>query len=111
MASEPSQTVQPSYLLQHIHLCVAVQYPYTPLPLQPERVLSELSKAPQVVRNRPVQWQYLSAPRDGTLLLTWHPRNQLGDNYASDGYVWFGPERTQPHAQDGYVSRMVVLTD
>lgn len=104
--AEPSQTLQNPLLLQHLHLCVDQRFEYTPQQLATDRVVNELTRAPQTVRNRPVQWQYLSTPVDGTLLLAWQPTNQLGHNFASDGFVWSGPERGPLSISDdrGFVS-------
>lgn len=54
----------------------------------------------------PVQWQYLDAPPDGTLFLTWQPTEYMGMNFASDGYVWGDAE--QPFNSDvrGYVGHI-----
>lgn len=59
--------------------------------------LSDVAKWLMVVpkiaqREAPFFWTYLDSPRDGTILLTWQPLTRLGTDFASDGYVWVGPE-------------------
>lgn len=51
----------------------------------------------------PVQWQYLDAPQDGTIFLTWQPTEYMGMNFASDGYVWNDAEQPFNSEVRGYV--------
>lgn len=41
----------------------------------------------------PFYWTYLDRPEDGMIVQTWQPAQQLGDTFASDGYIWMGPEQ------------------
>lgn len=51
----------------------------------------------------PVQWQFLDAPQDGTLFLTWQPLDYLNTNFASDGYAWADTEQPFNSEVRGYV--------
>ncbi|KAK3330165.1 hypothetical protein B0H66DRAFT_527532 [Apodospora peruviana] len=52
-----------------------------------------LTAAPKIARDTaPFYWTYLDAPQDGTIYLTWQPTARRGTDFASDGYVWSGPE-------------------
>lgn len=73
------------------------------LPLQDTNalnwILNNLLNAPKIARDTaPFYWTYLDAPPDGTVKLTWQPLQRMGTNFASDGYIWPGPD--QYHAQD-----------
>lgn len=62
-------------------------------------VLTSLLNAPKIARDTaPFFWTYLDVPRDGQVMLTWQPLQRMGTNFASDGYIWPGPD--QYHAQD-----------
>lgn len=63
-----------------------------------------LSQAPQIVKQMaPMSWQYLNAPSDGTLFLTWAgPRT--GNVCPTDGYVWAGQEEHVVQDFGGFVS-------
>lgn len=50
-----------------------------------------------------MQWQFLDAPVDGTVILTWQPQEQLGSNFASDGYVYSDAEVSFQSDVRGYV--------
>ena len=50
-------------------------------------------EAPKIARNTaPFFWTYLDLPSPGSIYLTWQPLSMLGTDFASDGYVWAGPE-------------------
>jgi len=101
---DPSGGV-PQALLQHVHLQSAYQYPYTPQPLTSEQAIDYLLNAPRIIRElTSVAWTYLNQPADGTLLLTWQPVNQLGQSFASDGYLWASVENAFTQEIRGYVS-------
>jgi hypothetical protein len=51
---------------------------------------------------QPVQWQMLDCPADGTSLLTWQPQ-ELGTNFASDGFVFHDQEQSFNSDVRGYV--------
>lgn len=100
----------PSYgvatpLLQHVHLLSTTRYPFSPQPMMPEHALEYLLQCSKIVRERAAMaWQYLTPPTDGTILLAWQPLNQLGTQYASDGYVWAEPEKQFTNEIRGHVS-------
>ena len=53
-----------------------------------EMIADYLLQAPAITRHTaPMCWAFLDAPLDGSLLLVWQPE-QLGVNFATDGYVW-----------------------
>lgn len=57
------------------------------------KIAEWLLEAPKLALNRsPFYWNYLDRPTDGMIMQTWQPSQQLGDQFASDGYVWMGPE-------------------
>lgn len=46
-------------------------------------------QAPQIARDKsPFFWTYLDRPENGTIMLTWQPLQQMGVNFASDGFIW-----------------------
>lgn len=52
-----------------------------------------LTAAHKIARDTaPFYWTYLDAPQDGTIYLTWQPTSKRGVDFASDGYIWNGPE-------------------
>jgi len=74
-----------------------------------DTLVSYLLEAPKIMRElSTVQWQFLDAPPDGTIFLTWQPTEYLQMNFASDGYVWSDVE--QPFNSDvrGYVRQSLV---
>lgn len=99
---DPAAGVAP-VLLPHIHLVSKSRYPVTNNPSL-ESVVSYLSEAPKVVRDlQPVQWQFLDAPADGTLLLVWQPLEYMSTTFASDGYVYADAEQTFKSEVRGFV--------
>ena len=59
-----------------------------------QNVVKWLSDAPRIAKNQsPFHWTYLDGPVDGTVLLTWQPLARLGTGFASDGFIWAGPEQ------------------
>lgn len=59
-----------------------------------QNIVKWLSDAPRVAKNQsPFHWTYLDGPVDGTILLTWQPLARLGTSFASDGFIWAGPEQ------------------
>ena len=70
-----------------------------------ETIVHYLTEAPKVMREMaPVQWQFLDAPPDGSMFLTWQPTEYLNMNFASDGYVWGDAEQAYNSDVRGYVS-------
>ena len=65
-------------------------------------ILEYLSNARQVVRNvAPMQWQFLTCPPDGSLMLVWQPVEEQG--FGTDGYVWGDAETTFSENHGRYV--------
>ena len=50
-----------------------------------------------------MNWQFLDAPQDGTVMLEWQPLNHLGNRSATDGYVWGDAEAAFTMEVSGYV--------
>lgn len=72
-----------------------------------ETIVSYLIEAPKIMRDMaPVQWQFLDAPPDGTLFLTWQPLDYMQTTFASDGYVWGDAEQPYNSEVRGYVRTM-----
>lgn len=72
--------------------------------LPTDTVLEYLLSAPRIVRElHPMHWTFLDGPPDGSVMLTWQPLNQLGANFASDGYVWADVEQAFTFEARGYV--------
>lgn len=85
-----------------MHLISKHRYPVIANPSL-EMIVGFLMEAPKIVRDvQPVQWQFLDAPPDGSLLLTWQPLEYLGTNFASDGYVWADAEQPFTSVVQGY---------
>ena len=57
-----------------------------------------------------MNWMFLDAPADGTVMLLWQPLNQLGTRFASDGYVWADPEQAFSQEHRGYVGCFEIET-
>lgn len=51
-----------------------------------------------------MSWQYISAPQDGTVFLTWIG-GRMQTQFPSDGYVWVDPEQRYTQDFGGYVRR------
>ena len=69
-----------------------------------ETIVDYLLQAPNITRSTaPMNWTYLEAPGDGTVLLVWQPP-QLATHFASDGFVWADPEQAFSLDAKGYVS-------
>ena len=69
-----------------------------------DTVVEYLINAPKIARDvSAMNWMFLDAPPDGSVLLVWQPLSQLQTRFASDGYIWADPEHafSQPHK--GYV--------
>jgi len=70
-----------------------------------ESVVNSLVEASKIMRDlQPVQWQFLEAPPDGSLFLTWQPLEYLDTSFASDGYIWADVEQVFSQEAHGYVS-------
>ena len=88
--------------LQHVHLLSNFRFP-TVAHMTVEAIVDYLLQAPNITRHTaPMNWTYLDAPADGTVLLVWQP-SQLGNHFASDGYIWADPEQAFSLDAKGYV--------
>lgn len=89
--------------LPHIHLVSTYRYPIlTQVSL--ETVVEYLLQAPKITRElAAMNWMFLNAPADGSVMLVWQPLNQLGTQFASDGYVWADVEQAFSSEAKGYV--------
>ncbi|KUJ18496.1 DUF1750-domain-containing protein [Mollisia scopiformis] len=101
---DPSQGIQRD-LLPHVHLLSTYRFPLLPQ-LHPDKVAEWLLGAPKITHANPFYWTYLDRPADGTILLLWQSPT-LGNEYASDGYVW-PPQETafQVEVSGGYILEM-----
>jgi hypothetical protein len=68
-----------------------------------ETAVEYLASAPRFFQQKPVHWTLLDGPADGTVILTWQPMAHLGNNFASDGYVWADHEQAFSFESRGYV--------
>jgi len=72
--------------------------------LQLEAIVDLLLQAPKITREvAAMNWQFVDAPPDGTIMLIWQPP-QLGTHSATDGLVYYGPEAAFSSEVRGYVS-------
>jgi len=55
-----------------------------------------------IKQRAPMSWQCLSTVNDGALFLAWVPP-RTADVFASDGYLWSGPEERLLQEFGGYV--------
>ena len=68
-----------------------------------------LFDAPKVVKQvATMSWQYISAPQDGTVFLSWIG-NRMQNQFPTDGYVWVDPEQRYTQDFGGYVCRIYFL--
>ncbi|KAK3310436.1 uncharacterized protein B0T15DRAFT_518526 [Chaetomium strumarium] len=96
MAGDPSHNVHQD-LLPHVHLLSTFRYATMPRVDLPE-VTKWLLQAPKIARDTaPFYWTYLDCPADGSIFLTWQPTSRRGTEFASDGYIWAGPELSFQH--------------
>lgn len=93
-----------SLQLPHAHLVSNFRFPYA-THLTVDTIVDYLLQAPSITRHTsPMNWTFLDAPPDGTLLLVWQP-TQLGINSASDGYIWADAEHAFSLNAKGCVSQ------
>ncbi|KAI9800161.1 MAG: hypothetical protein M1833_003488 [Piccolia ochrophora] len=104
--NDPSSGVPP-VLLPHVHLLSNFQFPVMAhLPV--DTIVKYLTQAPDITRHTtPMMWQFTDAPRDGTILLEWQAP-QLGNHFASDGYVWADAEQAYTMDAKGYTVEMYI---
>ncbi|GKZ68701.1 hypothetical protein AnigIFM50267_003443 [Aspergillus niger] len=102
---DPASRV-PAQLLPHMHLVSRHRYPLMHM-MPTDTVVEYLLSAPKIVREaQPMHWTFLDGPQDGSVMLTWQPLNQLGTNFASDGYVWADVEQAFTFEARGYLVEM-----
>ncbi|KAJ5101631.1 hypothetical protein NUU61_003853 [Penicillium alfredii] len=95
----------PGQLLPHMHLISRNRYPNMHM-MPTETAVEYLTSAPRVCQSQPMHWTFLDGPADGTLMLTWQPLAHLGNNFASDGYVWADVEQAFTFESRGYTVEM-----
>ncbi len=89
-----------------MHLVSKNRYPITNNPSL-ETIVGYLLEAPKIVRDlQPMQWQFLDAPTDGTLMLTWQPLEHSATHFASDGYIYGDAEQSFKSDVRGYVRQI-----
>ncbi|KAI1083601.1 DUF1750-domain-containing protein [Whalleya microplaca] len=104
----------PSYgvnrdLLPHVHLISTYRYTIKAR-VDPPEVTNWLMQAPKIARDTaPFFWTYLDRPENGHIFLTWQPLQQLGTNFASDGYIWPPQEQYfQQEVGNGVILEMYI---
>ncbi|KAJ5908845.1 hypothetical protein N7495_001527 [Penicillium taxi] len=95
----------PGQLIPHMHLVSRHAFPNMHM-MPTETAVEYLTTAPRTCTQKPVHWTFLDGPPDGTVMLTWQPMNQLGNNFASDGYVWADVEQAFTFESRGYTVEM-----
>ncbi|THW75515.1 DUF1750-domain-containing protein [Aureobasidium pullulans] len=104
--ADPSFGV-PAQLLPHVHLISGHKYPFSPQ-LNIDGAYTYLFDAPKVVKQvAPMSWQYISAPQDGTVFLTWIG-GRMQNQFPTDGYVWVDPEQRFTQDFGGYTLEVAV---
>ncbi|KAJ5815475.1 hypothetical protein N7474_007252 [Penicillium riverlandense] len=95
----------PGQLLPHMHLVSRNRFPSMHM-MPTETAVEYLTSAPRVCQSQPMHWTFLDGPADGTVMLTWQPLAHLGNNFASDGYVWADAEQAFTFEARGYTVEM-----
>ncbi|KAJ9491185.1 hypothetical protein VN97_g2042 [Penicillium thymicola] len=95
----------PGQLLPHMHLVSRNRYPSMHM-MPSETAVEYLTSAPRICQSQPMHWTFLDGPPDGTVMLTWQPQNHLGNNFASDGYIWADQEQAFSFESRGYTVEM-----
>ncbi|KAJ5169337.1 uncharacterized protein N7500_002120 [Penicillium coprophilum] len=95
----------PGQLLPHMHLVSRNRYPSMHM-MPSETAVEYLTSAPRICQTQPMHWTFLDGPPDGTVMLTWQPQNHLGNNFASDGYIWADQEQAFTFESRGYTVEM-----
>ncbi|KAJ5585515.1 uncharacterized protein N7459_005315 [Penicillium hispanicum] len=88
-----------------MHLVSRNRYPQMHM-MPTETAVEYLTSAPRVCQQQPMHWTFLDGPVDGTVMLTWQPLQHLGNNFASDGYVWADVEQAFTIEARGYTVEM-----
>jgi len=90
--------------LNHVHLVSTYPWP-TQSTVGINTIVEYLLQAPKITKEiSSMNWMFLDAPPDGTVILVWQPLAQLGTRFATDGYVWADPEQFVSQEYQGYVS-------
>ncbi|KAJ6086173.1 hypothetical protein N7486_010454 [Penicillium sp. IBT 16267x] len=97
----------PGQLLPHMHLVSHHSFPKMHM-MPAETAVEYLASAPRVCQQKPMHWTLLDGPADGTVMLTWQPMAHLGNNFASDGYIWADHEQAFSFESRGYTVEMFV---
>ncbi|KAI2624401.1 DUF1750-domain-containing protein [Hypoxylon sp. NC1633] len=85
--NDPSHGVNRD-LLPHVHLISTYRYNLKAR-IEPSEVTNWLMQAPKIARDAaPFFWTYLDRPENGNIFLMWQPLQQMGLNFASDGFIW-----------------------
>ncbi|KAF3387412.1 SWI/SNF and RSC complexes subunit ssr4 [Penicillium rolfsii] len=95
----------PQQLIPHMHLVSRNRYPNMHM-MPTETAVEYLLSAPRVCQTQPMHWTFLDGPQDGTVMMTWQPLAHLGNNFASDGYVWADAEQAFSFEARGYTVEM-----
>jgi len=89
--------------LSHVHLVSTYRWP-TLATVGIDTIVEYLTQAPKITKEvASMNWMFLDAPADGTVLLVWQPLAQLGTRFATDGYIWADPEQSVSQEYRGYV--------
>lgn len=89
--------------LSHVHLVSTYRWP-TLATVGIHTIVEYLTQAPKITKEvASMNWMFLDAPPDGTVLLVWQPLAQLGTRFATDGYIWADPEQSVSQEYQGYV--------
>ncbi|KAJ5589855.1 hypothetical protein N7450_003827 [Penicillium hetheringtonii] len=91
-----------------MHLVSRNRYPNMHM-MPPETAVEYLASAPRVCQSQPMHWTFLDGPGDGTVMLTWQPMAHMGNNFASDGYVWADAEQGHVLEVRGYYLFIAVV--
>ncbi|MCJ1248773.1 hypothetical protein MMC30_005992 [Trapelia coarctata] len=103
--NDPSYGINP-VLLNHVHLVSTYRWP-TLSTVSINTIVENLLHAPKITKElASMNWLFLDAPPDGTVILVWQPLAQLGTRFATDGYVWADPEQFVSQEYQGYVLEM-----
>ncbi|KAI9810351.1 MAG: hypothetical protein M1827_006318 [Pycnora praestabilis] len=105
--NDPSNGVPPQ-LLPHLHLISTYRYPIL-AHVSVDTVVEYLLQASKITRDvAAMNWTFLDAPADGTVLLAWQPELQMQNRFASDGYIWADPEDAFTFEVKGYTVEMYI---
>ncbi|KAI4216868.1 MAG: hypothetical protein LQ351_000817 [Letrouitia transgressa] len=108
--NDPSDGVPPQ-LLKHVHLVSTYRYPVL-THVQLDSVVENLKNAVQITKEvAAMNWTFVDAPKDGTMMLVWQPLDKMGTHSASDGYIWADAEQAFSSEAGGYVRALFLSCD